>query len=281
MCTEAKAEAVKTDVLKNWADFRPLIEKIRRQYEYCGRGEYREENRLLFRGVSSSKWHLETTLERVTKDRQSVTDYMRYAARCSDELGSMFGQKWNIPPFPELEKEIRAKQDYGRVHLPCYDYLVYLRHHGFPSPLLDWTTSPYIAAYFAFFERPVTDCVSVYVYIETPEGFKTFGGGDPKIHVMGPYVTTHRRHFVQKAWYTVATQFDKEKEDHYFCPHTDIFATARNNQDVLVRITMPATERAVGLRELDDHNINHFTLFQTEDALVKALAMREFELRVT
>jgi hypothetical protein len=51
-----------------------------------------------------------------------------------------------------------------------------------------------------------------------------------------------------------------------------------NEQDLLIKITLPTKQRRPALEELNDYNINHFTLFQTEDALIKALAIREFEV---
>jgi hypothetical protein len=59
-------------------------------------------------------------------------------------------ERWNLRSFPEYAREIAELQDVMRVELPCYPYLAYLRHHGFPSPLLDWTESASVAAYFAY-----------------------------------------------------------------------------------------------------------------------------------
>jgi len=54
---------------------------------------------------------------------------------------------------------------------PAYSYLAHLRHNGFPSPLLDWTQSPYVAAYFAF-ARPQGEQVALYVYCEQTKEYE-------------------------------------------------------------------------------------------------------------
>jgi len=254
--------------LNNWEEFRPLVDEIRAKYG----------NNVLFRGQSNAKWTLQTTLERCRENSFSVDSYVHHAYLCVNEIESFTGKKWDIPSWSDIQYAIEEHSGQFDVHLPVYDYLVYLRHYGFPSPFLDWTESPFIAAYFAYCEKQNADRIAMYAYIERPAGEKSWRGGVPFITLMEPYVTTNTRHFSQKARYTIATQFDKKHKSHIFHQHEDAFAVTNTIQDVLIKITIPSKERQKALYELSDYNINAFTLFQTEDALVKSLAIKELEL---
>lgn len=267
--------------LNSWDEFRTLIQDVRKKYGYLKLTEEKsKKNVVLFRGHGNAEWPMLTTLERTSSKEISVENYIRYALRCINELESFTGKKWDVPQLPDIQKDISEAKDYMRQVIPyyLYDYLVYLRHNGFPSPLLDWTTSPYIAAYFSYCEKYFYDRVAVYAYIERPMGAKGGTGGSPRINLMGPYVTTHSRHFAQKAWYTIATKYDYSNNEHRFCGHSNIFDKDMEHQDILIKITIPSSERLKALEELSDYNINHFTLFQTEESLVKALSIKEFDL---
>jgi hypothetical protein len=236
----------------------------------------------LFRGQANEEWPLCTTLERRAGERFQFLKYLECAIRHRSEIESFAGVRWNILPFPELEKEVEAWPARSFIRLPGYYYLIYLRHHGFPSPLLDWTESPYIAAYFAYIKyikQPDKDKDrAVFCFIDNTDGSKGVKVGDALITQHGPHVTTDIRHFAQKAWYTTCTRRNDQEKRDYFCPHEEAFPQEDQTQDVLIKIILPRTDRRAALRSLNDYNINHFTLFQSEDSRVHAIASRAFDI---
>lgn len=143
--------------LEKWSDFSSKVKFIREKYgyhidDYEFNHPTKVKNIVLFRGVSDSEWSIETTLERKTKEKFDILKYLNHAVSCQDEIESMTGKHWERKTYDELKKEV-DKRSKLPISLPLYNYLVYLRHHGFPSPLLDWTESPYVAAFFAFWDN--------------------------------------------------------------------------------------------------------------------------------
>ncbi len=282
---------IKERNLKSWAEFRDTIDEIRNTYGYheflIGDDKtYKQKNTVLFRGQASAQWKLETTLERWSKKDISLRQYISKTRRIVHQIESYTGTKWDLLDSSSLDENLNNQDElFGPNSLPDYQYWAYLRHHGYPSPLLDWSESPYIAAYFAmsdasFDEDKISEeqHVAIFAYIETTTSSKGYWGSDPKIRLQGPYVTTHKRHFIQKAWYTIAWKWSEKSKDHVFCSHEAVLEQNRPHQDILIKITVPTKDRKLAMKELDDYNINHFTLFQSEDALVRMLSIKDFDI---
>lgn len=230
---------------------------------------------MLFRGQSDSAWRLNTTLERYSPKSLKVVDYYHIIHSAKYQIESLTEQNWNIPTPPDYNKWIEKEVSFGNFDLPGYDYMVYLRHHGFPSPLLDWSQSPYIAAFFAFCNGSSrAQYVSVYVFIEYFGQGKAGSKGQPRICGRGPYVRSHRRHVLQQCEYTICTNYI-ENQWFYAC-HEDVLSKNDDGQDMIWKLNIPSIERTNVLKLLDQYNGNAYLLFGSEESLMDTLAFREF-----
>jgi hypothetical protein len=251
--------------------FESQLERVQQAELSAGR------SRFLFRGQTDSGFGLTTTLERIGRKGERISDYYHTISVAKPQIETFTQKTWDLADWPEVDKLLK---DYDMLSLHrfpdlgTYSYMVHLRHHGFPSPLLDWTRSPYIAAYFAFrsTNEPSTGKVSIYAFSEKVN-FKISGSGSPLIRRVGPYVRTHKRHFLQQSDYTICILLD-DSEGWRFAMHDDTFSLPESHQDFLWKFNIPWAERLKVLRILDGYNLNAFSLFDSEEALMETMALR-------
>jgi hypothetical protein len=161
--------------------------------------------------------------------------------------------------------------------IEIYEYLAYLRHHGFPSPLLDWTYSPYVAAFFAMRDvSEKTDYVSVYVYLEYSGVGKLSSSTVPSIYSLGPNLRVHQRHYLQQSCYTFCVM--GASTDRYYMSHDEVQPHPEDAQDLLWKLNIPALERVEFLGRLNQMNINSYSLIRNVESLVESIAVSEILL---
>jgi hypothetical protein len=193
--------------LKNLDDFVEFIDGIDLSFDKESGPGYVSD--LLFRGQANANWKLESTLDRYIErtrppgSRMTVRDYYDKILAVYPAFASYTGLHFELaqPGTGQFDEQFKRVP----LMVPGYEFAIHLRHHGFPSPLLDWTKSPYVAAFFAYNGASPDHDVSIYCFREHVGKSKGGWSDEPRINGHGPYVITHDRHYRQQAQYTTCT----------------------------------------------------------------------------
>ncbi|AFQ42608.1 FRG domain-containing protein [Desulfosporosinus meridiei] len=116
------SEGVITADLSSWEEYADLVT-----------GRLLNTANYIWRGQRSPEWLLESTLDRLLKKYDKM-----------DSLRQLKSFRYGIKGRRELNAEKTQADD---------DWWASGLHYSLVTPLLEWTTSPFIAAYFAFREK--------------------------------------------------------------------------------------------------------------------------------
>ncbi|WP_215843655.1 FRG domain-containing protein [Acidithiobacillus montserratensis] len=253
LITAAAAPSELRSIIVNWQDFKKEV------------GDVGPLRRYIFRGQSLTN-RLRTSYHRT--NRSNIARYY----------------KENVPELQHFMSS--AHKDYLSLTelSDLISMLTLAQHHGYPTPILDWTKSPYIAAYFAFINvscQTAGDCddaLDSFIRIykidleEYQNDFPQFMDvNDMNLHVS--FVITppanNPRAIPQQSISCISTIDDIE---------TYIAFYERNmHKKYLFAYDIPTSEANNALKDLELMGITHAALFPGLDGISRYLRWKHFE----
>jgi hypothetical protein len=210
---------------------------------------------LIYRGQRLASWGLTSTVHR-TALVQSIPDLKGYAdymlPQVHDAFEAWVGRSWKL-----------------NEALGLAEFLAFLQHSGFPTPLLDWTASPYIAAYFAFegvnHFSPQTENVAVFSFDQRKwsSSYKQiydFADFTPHVSILRPRQVGNHKLAVQQGCFTVTNI--KDVEQHIRLNESD-------ERKFLTKYELDVRERPKVMRELSLMGISAIQLMPSVEAVCK------------
>lgn len=252
---------MKNEPVKTFEEFEERVSALLEERDDMQTRGWGNVSDVLFRGQEQASWHLETTLERKSNKQFSLQDYYGFMlkTRCKASLCDRI--KWDELPdkYNEDDHDERPRPPLGHSLMAC------LRHNGIPSPLLDWTQSLDVAAFFAFESAGAEESVAIYTFIEHCGSGKSWTSRKGAIFSLGHTFPTHPRHDRQQSEYTFCKKLSND--NYHYCSHEEAFARGDTTQDVLTKFIIPVTEKDKVLGKLKEKGITKDFLLGSEESL--------------
>ncbi len=204
---------METNNLSSWEAFEDVVRQNNIETE--GLRESKQTisstSPIIYRGQADSSWELKSDLERKVQKNITVDSYLNIMLKIWNTHKNNYENKW-----PELENEIKGLNVDCIYSFPTaransmqiISFMAHLRHHGFFSPLLDWTENPLIAAFFAFENiTDNTERIAIYTFREHTGYMPDMSDmSEPTAMEIGNNIPGIERHKNQESHYTLCTQ---------------------------------------------------------------------------
>ncbi|EAR01978.1 FRG domain-containing protein [Maribacter sp. HTCC2170] len=208
--------------LNSWNDFSEFIDT-----------EMLDFRNYIYRGHKTEEWLLEPTLNRLAKSKTKAN---------LKEVRDEHIQKFRYALRGRIKDSVKYKND---------DELWALgQHNGLATPLLDWTSSPYVAAYFSLIEPREKKGYSL-VYTIDENAINSFND----LEIVNP-ITDENTRLINQSGLFVKVLTNQDIEKMFRRKFKDVTTIYK-----MIKIKIPNNDREIALRSLNRMNINHNTLF--------------------
>jgi hypothetical protein len=237
--------------LTSWDAFLKLV--VQPPYSNCA-----------FRGERDERWPLYSSLSRYLMnfgvDKKAWTEQENRILRVFKRKAHQFLDQ---PPEPDDD----------------FQWLAMMQHHGAPTRLIDFTWSPYVAAFFAL-ERTLSDGV---VWAMNPAGIDSSRAEKPRR--MDPRMRGNLSRYYFKGTHRIIWMGEPHRMNRRLIAQSGTFAVPgvldvpieeilsdRDQENILAKIVLTNAVRETGMRELYRMNITYATLFPDLEGLARSMA---------
>lgn len=247
-------ESYEIKPVKSWQEFESMIQEHK----------YRQ---WIYRGQADKEWPLESS-------------YFRFCAYYKDISSA------RVRTRNKHEKLILEKfKEYAKLYVECVpdkkddtEWLALMQHHGAPTRLLDWSFSPYVAAYFAVESGKEYFSIYCMKHSELAEmdikHFKKFAEEKKMIfeniskETRKSFVFAYEPKFKHKR--LVAQQGVFTVPSSNYVSYEEILKEY-DLEGCFMKMTMKSTLRSEWIRKLHLMNINASTLFPDLDGFCRSI----------